>query len=89
MFPCATNCARASVSIMANIAEGFERRGSRLEFARYLRIAKGSCGEVRAELYVARDQHYCEPADFNRLFGSAVEVSRMLQGLTRRLRDSQ
>jgi four helix bundle protein len=48
---------RSAVSIMANIAEGFER-GSDGEFHRFLQIAKGSCAEVRSHLYVARDVDY-------------------------------
>jgi four helix bundle protein len=48
---------RASVSILSNIAEGFER-GNDKEFAHFLAISKGSCGEVRAQLYVALDQRY-------------------------------
>ena len=48
---------RASVSILSNIAEGFERGGDK-EFSQFLGIAKGSCGEVRAQLYVALDQDY-------------------------------
>src|SRR5205085_12010986 len=46
---------RAAVSVLSNIAEGFEREG-KTEFRRFLTIAKGSCGEVRAQLYVALDQ---------------------------------
>jgi len=48
---------RASVSILSNIAEGFERGGDK-EFSQFLAIAKGSCGEVRAQLYIALDQKF-------------------------------
>jgi four helix bundle protein len=51
---------RSAVSVMANIAEGFERDGDR-EFVNYLSIAKGSAGETRSLLYVAMDQGYITP----------------------------
>ena len=57
---------RASVSIMSNIAEGFDR-GSRPEFHRFLSIATGSCGETRALLVVASDAGYLDGATFDRL----------------------
>ena len=50
---------RASVSIMSNIAEGYERGGNQ-ELMQFLSIAKGSCGEVRCQLYVAIDQKYLD-----------------------------
>jgi four helix bundle protein len=55
---------RASVSIMSNIAEGFERSGSG-EFGQFLSTAKGSAGEVRSQLYVALDQEYLPQCDRN------------------------
>jgi four helix bundle protein len=70
---------RASVSVMSNIAEGFER-GSDAEFGRFLLIAKGSCGEVRSQLYVASDQGYLDEHNFGGTMTLAIEVSRMLQG---------
>jgi len=66
---------RASVSAMANIAEGFERGGDR-EFLQFLSQAKGSCGEVRSHLYVALDQHYLPEAQFNELYSQATNTSR-------------
>ena len=48
---------RAAVSVLSNIAEGFERGGDQ-EFLQFLAVAKGSCGELRAQLYVALDQEY-------------------------------
>jgi four helix bundle protein len=78
---------RAAVSIMANIAEGFERGGDK-EFIQFLALAKGSCGELRAQLYVALDQNYVPPAAFDRTCATALEISRMLSGLIRYLRQS-
>jgi four helix bundle protein len=56
----------AATSIVSNIPEGFER-GSNTEFIQFLYIAKGSCGEVRAQLQIALDQHYVSPLAFERL----------------------
>jgi four helix bundle protein len=78
---------RASVSIMSNIAEGFERSGT-AEFNQFLATAKGSAGEVRAQLYVALDQRYLEHDVFDTLRSLATEVSRMISGLMRYLRQS-
>ena len=63
---------RASISILSNIAEGFERGGDR-EFLQFLAMAKGSCGEVRAQLYVAIDQGYLSRPLFERLSNDAAE----------------
>jgi len=76
---------RASVSIMSNIAEGFERGGTG-EFVQFLSIAKGSAGEVRSQLYVAVDQGYISKETFDRLFALATETSRMIGGLINYLR---
>lgn len=75
---------RASVSIMANIAEGKER-GSEKEFRQFLFTAKGSAGEVRALLYVAVDQNYIEEYLFDKLIDQTAEVSRMISGLIKKL----
>ena len=75
----------AAVSVMSNIAEGYER-DSDAEFGHFLSIAKGSCGEIRSQLYVAVDQAYVGDAEFAEVSGRAIEVSRMLKGLTRTVR---
>ena len=78
---------RASVSVVSNIAEGFERRNNR-EFRRFLAYAKGSIGEVKAHLYIALDVGFLCQKDFDTLFRSADEVARLLSGLIRYLDNS-
>jgi four helix bundle protein len=75
----------ACVSITSNIAERFERH-SRVEFARFLDIAKGSAGEVRSQLYVALDQKYIGSAEFQAAFALAERTSRTIAGLSKHLR---
>lgn len=79
---------RASVSAMANIAEGFERGGDR-EFIQFLSNSKGSCGEVKSHLYVALDQSYISAAGFDDLYTKANEVSRLVGGFMTYLQQSQ
>jgi len=71
---------RAAVSVMANIAEGFER-GGRGEFHQFLSTAKASRAEVRSHLYVAMDAGYLQRPEAEALLGQAVEVGRILGGL--------
>jgi four helix bundle protein len=71
---------RAAVSIMANIAEGFER-GGRPEFQQFLSTAKASCAEVRSHLYVALDAGYIDDATARQLLGAAEEVAKIVGGL--------
>jgi four helix bundle protein len=78
---------RASVSIMSNISEGFERNGKK-EFLQFLSIAKGSAGEVRSHLYVAYDQEYLIKEKFDELIIVVTEISRMLNGLMNYLKNS-
>jgi four helix bundle protein len=75
---------RASVSIMNNIAEGFERKGDK-EFKHFLFIAKGSCGEVRSMLYLAQGLGYINQTEFTETFEQSVEISRMLSGFIKTL----
>jgi len=77
----------ASVSVMANIAEGFERGGSG-EFQQFLAIAKGSAGEVISHLYVALDQGYIGEQEFRRLEKVARDTGRKIGGLMSYLRQS-
>ena len=79
---------KASVSILSNIAEGFERGGNR-EFLQFLAMARGSCGEVRTQLYVALDQQYISKEEFDLVVGKTIEVSRMISGLMRYLQRSK
>ncbi|RJR40903.1 MAG: four helix bundle protein [Deltaproteobacteria bacterium] len=78
---------RASISIMANIAEGFEREGNK-EFKQFLAMAKGSVGELKSHLYVALDSSRMSQQDFNQLMGLANETSRLIAGFLRYLKDS-
>ena len=71
---------RASVSIMANIAEGFGRSGS-AEFQQYLAIAKGSTCEVISHLYVALDQSYVSQDEFAQIDRLADETANLIGGL--------
>jgi four helix bundle protein len=75
---------RASVSIMNNIAEGFERRSDN-EFKHFLFIAKGSCGEVRSMLYLAYELKYLKEEEYFTLLNLSKEISKMISGLIKSL----
>jgi len=82
---------RAAVSVMSNLAEGFDRAG-RKEFHQFLVVAKGSCAEVRSQLYVALDVGYVSQTEFDRLREQCEEVARIIGGLrasVARQRDTQ
>ena len=79
---------RASISIMSNIAEGFERDGNK-EFLQFLSVAKGSCGEVRAQLYLAADRNYLDASTFNDINVLLIETSRTISGLMRYLQQAE
>jgi len=79
---------RASVSIMANIAEGFDSR-SDAEFARFLNYAYRSATEVQSHLYVARDQQYINAANFSSLYDQVTTVKKLLNGFIRYLKNRE
>ncbi len=68
---------RAAVSVMANIAEGFERNSNK-EFTQYLFQSKGSCGELRSHLYLAMDLEYVSSKDVQILLDRTMNISRGL-----------
>lgn len=76
---------RAALSVLSNIAEGFER-DSDAEFARFLYIAKGSCGELRAQVFVALDQEYLAKGIFDDLTVRCRRISGGLSNLIAYLR---
>ncbi len=77
---------RAANSVMANIAEGFERGGSK-EFVQFLAVAKGSAGELRSHLYAAFDQDYLSSEEHGELDGESI--ARMIGGLMGYLKRSE
>lgn len=75
---------RAAVSVMSNMAEGFERGGD-VEFRRFLLISKGSAGQVRAQLYVALDAGMIDKVQFDSLYKLSIDVASLIAGLIRYL----
>jgi four helix bundle protein len=71
---------RASVSIMSNIAEGFERGGHK-DFHHFIVVAKASCAEVRSQLYIALDVGYLSADEFEKLMQLTLEIGRILGAL--------
>ena len=75
---------RAAVSIMNNIAEGFERRTNK-ELTNFLFIAKGSCGEVRSMLHLALKLKYITKEKYEKYFAQATEISKVISGFIKTL----
>jgi four helix bundle protein len=75
---------RASVSIMNNIAEGFERGGNK-ELRNYLYISKASCAEVRSMLYLALDLEFMTKEQFAKTYGLSIDISNLLSGFIKTL----
>lgn len=75
---------RASMSIMNNIAEGFERKSNK-EFKYFLFIAKGSCGEVRSMLHIANELNYISKEKNRELYFLTLDISKLLSGFIKKL----
>lgn len=81
----ASQIQRAAVSVMSNIAEGFDR-ATKFELINYFYIAKGSCGEVRSQLYIALDAKYIDILTFRNGIGLCDECSRLVQSFIYRVK---
>ena len=79
---------RATITVMSNIAEGYER-GSNTEFIQFLYIAKASCGEVRTQLLIALDQGYINKEELEKAKELALKVSGMLSNFISYLKRSK
>jgi len=75
---------RASVSIMNNIAEGYERKGDK-QLKNFLFIAKGSAGEVRSMLVLAKELGYIDQEAFTDLHQLSLEIAKILSGFIKKL----
>ena len=87
-YPLCNQMRRASISIMANIAEGFERDGN-AEFVQFLSVAKASSGEVQSLLYIALDQDYLNERIFQRLRSMSNHINRQIARFIAYLRKSK
>ena len=78
---------RASISIMSNIAEGFERDGNK-EFLQFLSISKGSLGELMSQLFIAHDLGYLDEKTLDPLLNRCGELGKSLGGFAKYLRNT-
>ena len=76
---------RSAVSVMSNIAEGFDRSSDK-EFIQFLRIATGSCSELKSQLHAALDQKYIINELFSKIYQKATEVTKLINGFIRYLK---
>ena len=79
---------RAAISITSNIAEGFERGGTK-DLVQFLGHSKGSCGEVRTQLYVALDEACLSQPDWEERHNRCLEISRLLDGFIKYLQQTE
>jgi len=75
---------RASVSVMNNIAEGYERKSNK-EFKYFLFVSKGSCGEVRSMLHLLNDLEKIDRNEYEKLLKLSTEISMIISGLIQKL----
>ena len=71
---------RATVSIMSNIAEGFDRRSDK-ELSNFLSMSRASSSEVQNDLYIALDLNYISQDEFNKLYQEAKKIAKQINGL--------
>jgi len=79
---------KAAVSVMSNIAEGFERE-SRKEFIQFLIIARGSCAEVKSLLYLILELEFIDKIKFKELYNKLTEIAKMINGFIKYLRSTE
>jgi len=79
---------KSSISVMSNIAEGFDSI-SRMEFSRFLGIARRSVSEIQSQLYIALDQGYVTENEFNSFYNEAEEIRKMITSFIKYLRSFQ
>lgn len=79
---------RLALSVPSNIAEGYERNSPQ-DFIRFLNIAKGSIGELRTQIYIAKKLSYLEETLGNELLNKSKEISAMLSGLIKSIRNKK